>query len=147
MSKTLSYKGQLPPGEQDRIRLKTNNGKTGYKITKFQLMPEDPVDVTSTAVVKVFSIPQSGIPTNEMDFSDNTLLAAGFMENSNSANFFGGQTVIFDNTTFNQDIDLTSSVSAGSVNYYIEIEQVRLSLNENTVATSKDIRNIEASQL
>ena len=39
MSKTISYKGQLPVGEQDRIRLKTNNGKVGYKISKFQLMP------------------------------------------------------------------------------------------------------------
>ena len=32
-----------------------------------------------------------------------------------------------------------------SVNYYIELEQIKLDLNENTVATLKDIRNI-ASQ-
>jgi len=31
------------------------------------------------------------------------------------------------------------------MNYYIELEQVKLDLNENTVATLKDIRNI-ASQ-
>ena len=139
-----SFRGKMNNGDIQTISLHTNNGSTGYRITKFQLMPEDPVDITNTAVVKVFSIPQSGVPTNEMDFSDNTLLAAGFMENSNSASFFGGQTVIFDNATFNQDINITSSVSAGSVNYYIEIEQIKLDLNENTVATLKDIRNIEA---
>ena len=31
----------------------------------------------------------------------------------------------------------------GLVNYYIELEQMKLDLSENTVATLKDIRNIE----
>ena len=141
MSKIKSFRGKLADGSIETISLHTNTGSTGYKITKFQLMPEDPVDITSTAVVKIFSIPQTAT-TNEMDFSDNTLLAAGFMENSNSASFFGGQTVIFDNTTFNQDIDITSAVSSGNVNYYIELESMPLALDENTVATLKDIRNI-----
>ena len=35
MSKTISFKGQLAMGTQDIINLKTNNGKTGYKVTKF----------------------------------------------------------------------------------------------------------------
>ena len=46
--------------------------------------------------------------------------------------------------TFNQDIFLTSSIngSAGlEMNYYLELEQVKLDLNQNTVATLKDIRN------
>ena len=30
-----------------------------------------------------------------------------------------------------------------TINYYIELEQVKLALDENTVATLKDIRNIE----
>jgi hypothetical protein len=45
--------------------------------------------------------------------------------------------------TFNQDIFITlGSQSGASCNYYIELEQVKLDLNENTVATLKDIRNI-----
>jgi hypothetical protein len=31
------------------------------------------------------------------------------------------------------------------VNYHIELEQVSLALDENTVATLKDIRNIESN--
>ena len=31
------------------------------------------------------------------------------------------------------------------VNYYVELEQMKLDLNENTVATLKDIRNIESA--
>ena len=33
MSKTISYRGKLDIGLQDRIRLKTNTGKTGYKLS------------------------------------------------------------------------------------------------------------------
>ena len=46
--------------------------------------------------------------------------------------------------TFNQDIYITHTnlhADAGPVNYYIELEQIKLDLNENTVATLKDIRN------
>ena len=56
---------------------------------------------------------------------------------------------IFDNMTFNQDIYVTykDDETAGKfINYYIELEQVKLDLNENTVATLKDIRNILASR-
>ena len=47
---------------------------------------------------------------------------------------------------FNQDIYLTHLESQGSsaVNYYLELEQIKLDLNENTVATLKDIRNIKS---
>ena len=54
--------------------------------------------------------------------------------------------VIFDNEKFNQDIFVTNVDVVGNsapINYYIELEQIKLSLDENTVATLKDIRNIE----
>ena len=56
------------------------------------------------------------------------------------------ETTIFDNEIFNQDIYITFRDIGGatqSCNYYIELETIRLDLNENTVATLKDIRNIE----
>ena len=51
------------------------------------------------------------------------------------------------NEIFNQDIYIThvDSDASAPINYYIELEQIKLDLNENTVATLKDIRNI-ASQ-
>ena len=42
---------------------------------------------------------------------------------------------------FNQDIYVTN-YGSGAMNYYIELEQIKLDLNENTVATLKDIRNL-----
>ena len=37
-----SYKGSLPDGGQDRIRLATIKGKVGYRIVKFQIIAEEP---------------------------------------------------------------------------------------------------------
>ena len=54
--------------------------------------------------------------------------------------------VVFDNITFNQDIHLgfKNLDAAIDMNYHIELELVKLDLNENTVATLKDIRNIKS---
>ena len=77
------------------------------------------------------------------DFADNTLLGSALMFNGT---YEIQQTVVFDNEIFNQDIYITNSDSIGNnaMNYYIELEQIKLDLNENTVATLKDIRNIES---
>ena len=133
----------------ETINLHTNNGSTGYKITKMQLMPEKPGSAAAEHVVKVLKIPQT-TTSSEIDFSDNTLLAAGYVNNDTAGDDNPVQdAVIFDNEIFNQDIFVTHKIrnGTGNVNYYIELEQVKLSLDENTVATLKDIRNIEASQL
>tara|TARA_Y100000310_G_scaffold292182_1_gene320753 strand:+ start:249 stop:467 length:219 start_codon:yes stop_codon:yes gene_type:complete len=51
--------------------------------------------------------------------------------------------VTFDRETFNQDIYITHNEVAGSaaINYYLELEQVKLDLSENTVVTLKNIKN------
>tara|TARA_Y100001937_G_scaffold97292_1_gene132486 strand:- start:576 stop:1028 length:453 start_codon:yes stop_codon:yes gene_type:complete len=143
-----SFRGLIAEGTQDIISLHTNTGSTGYKIVKFELMPFNPGSKTYNSVVKIYSIPQEiPIPTSAatMDFSDNTLLAAGYYEDNASTAYVAGKTIIFDNTQFNQDIYVTYTDNDSSdifINYYIELEQVKLSLDENTVATLKDIRNI-----
>ena len=142
-----SFRGQIADGAIDTIVLHTNTGSTGYRIKKFQLMATDPATTNSESTVKVFTVPQTGTPTSTIDFSDNTLIAAGYVENDSSSNYLGGDIIFFDNVTFNQDIYLTcqNKSTADGVNYHIELEMVKLDLNENTVATLKDIRNI-ASQ-
>ena len=91
-----------------------------------------------------------------VDFSDQTLLAAAFLrQDADAANITGrmGGDIIFDNVVFNQDIFITlknatppagGTASTQACNYMLKLEQVKLDLNENTVATLKDIRNIEA---
>ncbi len=141
-----SFRGLIASGSQDTIVLHTNTGSTGYRIIKFELMPNEPGEQPQEHTVKIYKISQSTID-NTIDFSDNTLLAAGYYQDDHGRQYPSSSDVIFDKEIFNQDIYITAIATDGSqpINYHIELEQVTLDLNENTVATLKDIRNI-ASQ-
>ena len=80
-----------------------------------------------------------------MEKSSRILIGAIFIENSNSATYFGGQTIIFENVTFNQDIYVTyeDNGAAHNCNFYLELETISLDLNQATVATLKDMRGRE----
>jgi len=137
-----TFRGLLTDEVQDTIVLHTNDGSTGYRIVKFQVIgPDANEDIEST--IKIYKTSQS-VFENTIDFSDNTLLAAALLaQNVNSTAYPTAQTVIFDQEIFNQDIYIYTSGHnyTANVNYYIELEQVKLDLSENTVATLKDIRN------
>jgi hypothetical protein len=146
-----SFRGLIADDTQDTIHLSTRNGSVGYKITKFQIFAHKPGDNTGAnfeSVVKIYKIDQQGTVNGTVDFNDNTLLAAAFLPGKTSE-FTQDDIVVFDNEIFNQDIYVTHSDVGGNspINYYIELEQFKLDLNENTVATLKDIRNIEASNV
>ena len=137
-----SFRGKMTNDTMDTINLHTNNGSVGYRIKKFQVMQATDADVEAT--IKIYSVEQTA-NTNDIDFSDNTLLAAAYFTSSSSGQVYPeDQTVVFDNMVFNQDIYITlrGHNFAADINYYLELEQVKLDLNENTVATLKDIRNI-----
>jgi len=142
-----SFRGRIADNGIQTIPLSTNNGSIGYRIVKFSIMPGTPPSTSYENVVKIFTIPQTTANAT-MDFSDNTLLAAAFMSGNSSTNYAEDMHVVFDNMTFNQDIYITNSApdTATSANYYVELEQVNLDLTENTVATLKDIRNIESNR-
>ena len=144
-----SFRGLIANEEIQTISLHTNDGSTGYKITKFQLMPNNPGTAHQESVVKIFSVPQTGTPDNVINFSDQTLLAAAYFQDNSDKGFIADLQVVFDNMTFNQDIFITYKSTDGTeaINYYIELEQIKLDLNDNTMATLKDIKNIEASYL
>lgn len=137
-----SFRGMLADQTQGTIVLHTNDGSTGYRITKLEIMPkQSQIDYEIT--FKVYKVEQTAVD-NVVDMSDNTLLAAAFSGLA-AGEYAGAKTVIFDNEVFNQDIFVTATDNGGSsqpVNYYIELEQIKLDLNQNTVATLKDIRNI-----
>ncbi len=150
MSKIKSFRGKIVDNGQDTIILHTNNGSTGYRIKKLQLMIEQLGSADCEHIVKVYSVKQpDNIPAgtnlySKVDFSDNTLLAAAQSSSGSNARIYPeDHHVVFDNMTFNQDIFITHADNEGSasVNYYIELEMFKLDLNENTVATLKDIRN------
>jgi hypothetical protein len=137
-----SFRGQLADEQQDTIHLHTRDGSMGYRIVKFQVMGPDASE-TAEAAIKIYKVKQDTI-TGDIDFSDNTLLAAAiYQQNSTGQNYPIDAVAIFDNEIFNQDIYISQRGDAASavINYYIELEQIKLDLNENTVATLKDIRN------
>ena len=146
MSKIKSFRGKIASGAQDTIVLHTNNGSTGYKITKFQMIPEKPGQSDHRFVMKIFKVQQTTID-GEIDFSDQTLLGAAEIEDNGGASHYphSGTAIVFDNEIFNQDIYITlKDIGVGeSCNYYIELEQMQLDLTENTVSTLRDIRNIK----
>jgi len=141
--KLKSFRGLIENDTEQRIHLHTNTGSQGYRISKFQLMGISENKDYETSV-QIYSISQQGSHTSEVDFSDNTLLAAGLYGDSTSGSVQSDQTIIFDNVKFNQDIFIVHKAASGSlaINYYIELVPEKLSLDENTVATLKDIRNI-----
>ncbi len=139
-----SFRGKLSDEQIETIAVNTNNGSIGYKIVKFETMVANPGVTTPQSVVKVFTVKQTATPTSTIDFSDNTLLAASMLQEAANTERFGSQNIIFDNIIVNQDICLTHKDynSDEEINYHIELEVIKLSLNENTVATLKDIRNV-----
>ena len=141
-----SFRGQIADATVDQIRLSTNNGLTGYKIVKFELFPSNPT-VDNENIVKIFSVePESGTTSTDVTFTDPTLLGVAMWTNSSTSYFHPSDIeVVFDNMIFNQDIFVShrSSQGGNAVNYYIELEQVKLSENEATVATLKDMRASE----
>ena len=145
MSKTIAYRGTLPPGEQERIKLQTLNGKTGYRIVKFQIVPV--AIFTTDYVCQIYNTNKVANITNEINFTDSDLLAVAVQksESSSSAGPFGGEVIIFDNKKFNQDIFVTMASAGGftnPVNYYIELETMPLSDIEATYMTLQNIRQI-----
>ena len=141
-----TFRGLIPDGGQDTIVLHTNNGSTGYKITKLQMMPEDIGASNMQGLIKIYSVKQTTLITGsaKADFNDQTLLAAGWLDITAAAGGDAAANIVFDNMTINQDIfvTFTDNGASASCNYYIELEQVKLDLSENTVATLKDIRNL-----
>ena len=143
-----SFRGQIASSDIDVVSLHTNTGSTGYKLMKLQCITNNPTAYDVEGVLKIYKISQS-TATTDIDFSDQTLLAVSYNTFGNQPYEVNNVTTIFDNEIFNQDIYITYIDAGGNtrpMNYYFELEQVKLALDENTVATLKDIRNIKSNE-
>jgi len=145
-----SYRGLLKDGAQDKIPLHTGDGKTGYRIINFQIFFKIPGDDSHDSVVQVWKIDQTKggatVPINyaTVDFTDLNLLACAQLVQAASVLY---QTttgpVIFEREVFNQDIYVTHTDSESQnyfVNYYLELEQIKLTEIEALAAIIKDLR-------
>ena len=139
------YRGLIADGAQDTIPLHTSDGKTGYRIVKFQIMGEKPGDSSSGSyehIIKIYSVEQDTVD-GVVNFNDQTLLAAGLNFAQTSPQFDGNKVVIFDNVVFNQDIYITHIDGDSSTpgNYHIELEQIDLSESQALVSIIKNLKN------
>jgi len=139
-----TFRGLLGDGEMQRIRLSTKDGMTGYKIIKFQLMPENPGTLEHELVSKLYSVKPSAA-NGEINFDDPTLLGVSIMTSYAPTAYITATTTVFDNVAINQDIFVTAIdvESTSKTNYYLELEQIKLDKSEATVATLKDMRGRE----
>ena len=142
MSRIISFRGQVADSSEETIPLHTIDGSIGYRLIKFEVMTE--TFVNAELLMRIWKTP-GNVGAGNIDFSDNRMLAAAqFSQSSASESNPDDVMVIFDSEIFNQDIYITNNGVSNSrtMNYYIELEQMKLDLNENTVATLKDIRNV-----
>jgi len=132
--KVHSFRGLLTNvdgGNQHKIRIQGPVGAIAWRITKFQVMQTEPGQVTVEHTLKIYREEQTTID-NAVNFADNELLGMAYYTTSQypESSSGGYNTVIFDNALFVRNIWVTHEDTAGSsesANYYIELEEVKVS--------------------
>ena len=142
MSNIVTYKGKLPIGVEEKIHLSTNDGLTGYRINKFQIMSGDPAVANEELIGKIRLTEDANIGPS-VDFSDTDLLAVVVKLYSGNTNP-NHEHIIQDKETFNQDIFVyisSANSSSTPANFYIELEKFKIDLNTSTYHTLKNLRS------
>jgi len=138
-----TYKGKLAIDVEEKIHLSTNDGLTGYRIKKFQIVSSTPGVGNQELVGKVRLTADANIgPT--VDLNDPDVLAVAYQVDIGNANAVASEVIIMDQETFNQDIFIQIGDAASGTtpcNYYLELEQFKLDINTSTYHTLKNIRS------
>ena len=122
-----SFRGFLADGGQDKIRIEGATGEIAWRLTKFQGVPNAPGTVDGEHITKIYREEQTSID-GIIDFNDDELLASLDFTNR-TVPLRTSQNVIFDNDLFVRNIWITHTDITGSAsgNYYIELEEVKVS--------------------
>jgi len=137
-----TFRGLLADGGQDHIRLQTIKGKVGYRIVKFQIMANTPVNNNSESVVQIFKKEQTTISAT-VNFTDSDLLASAVWAGNTAGHLIPSWTsIIFDREIVNQDIYIThqEEQDTQACNYYLELEVIPLDDAGAEYTTLKDMR-------
>jgi hypothetical protein len=128
--KMHSFRGILGVEEQQRIRIQGSVGAIAWRITKFEVVNYDVGVAHAEHVVKIYREEQSSI-VNTVDFSEDELLAAAAFQDAAESTNPSSTTIIFDNALFVRNIwisqDTTIDSGTEKMNYYIELEEVKVS--------------------
>jgi len=128
-----AFKGFMLDGGQEQIYLAGGESSKGYKISKFQIMSQEPFGGGSGEhCVKIYKTLQASID-GDVNFTDENLIGVAIINNSTSGyNYPSVPVIIFDKEVINQDIYITHNDGQGaqSCNYYLELEEVTMSDGE-----------------
>lgn len=146
MKRTLTYRGSLTHEEERKIDLETKEGSLGYRIVRFELMPQNfggsSNELEST--VKVYGNKPPLISAT-VNFDDQDLLAVATLGmDSDPSTYPMNMWATFDALMFNQNIFIThynNHADQAPVNFYLELEQFSISKLESATLTLKNMRN------
>lgn len=129
--KVHSFRGLLADGDQRKIRIQGPVGAIAWRITKLEIIANTPGTAgNKESTVQIWREEQASVSvdTATVNFDDNELLGVAFYRAATSTS---AQTnmVIFDNSLFVRNIwaTHTNTDGSGACNYYIEIEEVKVS--------------------
>jgi len=125
-----SFRGLLADGGQDKIRIEGATGAIAWRITKFQIISTAPGQGADESILQIWREEQSSVSTTAvtLDFTESELLGVGYWA-APAAGYHLDSIVVFDNALFVRNIYVTHTnvASAVACNYYIELEEVKLS--------------------
>jgi len=129
--KVHSFRGLLADGEQREIRIQGPVGAIAWRISKFEIFPNLPGTEASESTIQIWREKQDTISsdTSTVDFKNDELLAASFLGFGSNAKESSAVVTVFDNALFVRNIYAThtNSDGTGTCNYYIELEEVKVS--------------------
>jgi len=125
--KVHSFRGLLVDDGQRKIRIQGPVGAIAWRITKFQIIQEEPGEASVEHTVKIYREEQTTVDNN-INFNDDELLAAATYHARADAQRISN-VIIFDNALFVRNLWVTHEDVDGSsaCNYYIELEEVKVS--------------------
>jgi len=127
--KMHSFRGLLEDEGQNEISIQGSVGGIAWRITKFELMASSPVTAASESVMMIWREQQSSI-SSDVNFANDELLGSAVYSNQTDTTYYPDDlSVVFDNALFVRNIWITHKNESGanSCNYYIELEQVKVS--------------------
>jgi len=127
--KMHSFRGLLADGGQDKIRIEGATGKIAWRITKFEVLSNAPMLNDLISIVSVWREKQAAVTATTIDFTIEELLAVGLWMDGDALTEPATFHTIFDNALFSRNIYVTNvdAAGSGSINYYIELEEVKVS--------------------
>jgi len=129
--KVHSFRGLLADGKQQKIRIQGPVGAVAWRITKFEIFPNLPGTSASESTIQIWREEQDSVSsdTATVDFSNEELLAASFLGVGTNSKESSSVVTIFDNALFVRNIYVahTNTDGTDTCNYYIELEEVKVS--------------------